>query len=128
MTVADVYADLHAAVWAAFTSPGPWLVHDVRPDATPNTAAVWVEIAGMGPSPTGARFDAVAFRVVAVLGAQPDKPSHTRTLDAADRFAVMFRTVGALYPRTWDVDTVTVGGVDVPALVALVQLDHDPTC
>lgn len=125
MTVADVYAAA-AAVVADVFADSRFVVRTTPPDAAA-APAVWVELVG-GAADVAVR-DVVELRVIAVAANTPHVSTLAQIADAADRFAVMWRTPGAIDPaRRWAVELVELGGVDHTAAVADLTIPNPDPC
>lgn len=125
VTIADVAAAADTALADAFPAP-PWNVH---PGGPPDFAAggqVWAEVTGCLPAINPARAEAVTVRCIAVVRSRTNVPERVDQLDALDRFVVLAAGWPACTRHVCTVETIRVGGVDTPAVVAALTVIASP--
>lgn len=117
MTIADVAADADARLIATFLSP--WTVRPGGPpDSVHSGGHVWCEVRGATAAITPARAEAVAVRLIATVRSRTNVPERADQLDALDRFVTLATSWPACARHVLTVESMTIGGVETPAVVA----------
>jgi|SRR5580765_3943119 len=128
VTVADIAAAADLELAAAFADP-PW---SVRPGGPPDVAAggqVWAEVTGTTAATgtaIGPRAEAVTVRLVAVVRSRTATPERADQLDAFDRFIALAAGWPACARHVCLVDTIDVGAVATPAVLATLTVIASP--
>lgn len=125
VTIAAVAVAADDELTAAFDA-APWKVQLGGPPDTVTGGHVWAEITGALPATNPARAEAVTVRAVAVVRSRTAAPERADQIDALDRFVVMAAGWPACIRHVLGVDTITVGGVDTPAVVAVLTVIASP--
>jgi hypothetical protein len=127
VTVADVAADADARLAAAFDGP-PWMPRPGGPPDTVTGGHVWAEVGGVtaATGTPGARGEAVAVRLVAAVRARTNTPERVDQIDALDRFVALAAGWPACTRHVMTVDALSVGGVDIPAVLAALTVLAPP--
>ena len=125
VTIADVAVAADDELTAAFDT-APWTVQLGGPPDVVAGGHVWAEIPGAMPATTPARAEAVTVRMVAAIRARTAGPERVDQIDALDRFVTLAAGWPACTRHVLIVDTIQVGGVDTPAVIATLTVIASP--
>ena len=124
VTVADIALAADDELTAAFSAP-PWRVQLGGPPDVAHGGHVWAEVRGTTASATP-RAEAVTLRLIAVVRARTAGPERADQIDALDRFIVLAAGWPGCTRHVLTVESIDVGGVDTPAVLAALTVLASP--
>jgi hypothetical protein len=126
VTVAELAAAADDELAAVFADP-PWRVQMGGPPDVADGGMVWCEVAGTTAAPApNSRAEAVTLRCVAAVRSRTNAPERADQLDAIDRFITLAAGWPPCTRHVLTVADVQLGGVDTPAVVAVLTALASP--
>jgi len=127
VTVADVALAADDELAAAFADP-PWRVQMGGPPDVAAGGAVWCEVIGSttATGTAGSRGEAVTLRMVAAVRSRTAGPERADQIDAMDRFIGLAAGWSVCTRHVLTVESIEIGGVDTPAVLAALTVLAPP--